>query len=311
MNSQSAYRFAHLSDPHLSSLQHVKWHQLLNKRLTGYLSWRKSRRAEHRPEVLDAMLDDLHQAKPEHVAVTGDLTHIGLPQEFHQAQQWLERLGQPQDVTVIPGNHDAYVPSPWLESLASWQPWMLSDSLQGLPADQGSADIFPSLRIRGPVAFIGLSSAVPSPPFFATGQLGNAQLERLAGLLTQAREQALFRVVLVHHPAVPGTEKWRKRLIDAPALCEVIARNGAELVLHGHSHRVHENVIKSTGRSIPVIGIPSASAIGQRAGRKAQYYLYTVARCGDDWELHQSIREYDLAKGAFRQVQQRSVKIPQ
>ena len=52
--SSSAFSFAQLSDPHLTSLEQVRWRQLLNKRLFGYLSWRRKRRHEHRSEVLDA-----------------------------------------------------------------------------------------------------------------------------------------------------------------------------------------------------------------------------------------------------------------
>ena len=44
--------FAQISDPHLSSLEGVRPGDLLNKRALGYLSWRRKRRFEHRPEVL-------------------------------------------------------------------------------------------------------------------------------------------------------------------------------------------------------------------------------------------------------------------
>ena len=99
--------FAHLSDPHLTSLDGVRWRQLLNKRVLGYLSWRRRRRAEHRSEVLDVLLEDLGTTRPEHIVITGDLTHTGLPDEFHQARLWLDRLGAAERVTVVPGNHDA------------------------------------------------------------------------------------------------------------------------------------------------------------------------------------------------------------
>ena len=59
------------------------------------------------------------------------------------------------------------------------------------------------------------STATPSAPFMATGSLGGRQLQRLADLLRDTGRQGLFRVVLLHHPPVPGEEKWRKRLTDA------------------------------------------------------------------------------------------------
>ena len=50
----NSFSFAQLSDPHLSTLDNVRWYQLLSKRWMGYLSWLKKRRHEHRAEVLAA-----------------------------------------------------------------------------------------------------------------------------------------------------------------------------------------------------------------------------------------------------------------
>jgi 3',5'-cyclic AMP phosphodiesterase CpdA len=302
--------FAQLSDPHLSSLDDVRWRDLASKRLLGYLSWRKRRRAEHRSEVLDCMQRDLESKRPEHMVITGDLTHIGLPDEFRQARSWLESLGEPRDVTVIPGNHDAYVHASWANSFAWWEPWMISD---GEPVITGKANrfdtVFPSLRIRGPVAFIGLSSAAPSAPFMATGRIGAHQLERLETLLETTGRQGLFRVVLLHHPPVPGEEKWRKRLTDAGTLCQVIARCGAELVLHGHRHRSVQSRIEIPGTHVPVFGIPSASAIGHKPGRAAQYYLYRVVRKTAAWGLHVAVLGYSAEQDRFSNRSESHIEI--
>ena len=298
--------FAQLSDPHLSSLQGVRWRDLANKRVLGYLSWRRRRRAEHSGEVLEALQRDLAQTRPEHLVITGDLTHIGLPDEFRQARRWLETLGGPHEVTVVPGNHDAYIHAPWKHSFSHWQPYMASDGED----DPDPAHLFPSLRVRGPVAFIGLSSARPSGPFFATGSLGPDQLGKLAQLLDETGRRGLFRVVLIHHPPVPGEEKWRKRLKDAQALCDVIGEHGAELVLHGHRHRASESGIEIPGQKVPVFGIPSASSLGHKPGRMAQYYLYRLQPAGDQWKLDISVRGYSPRRHAFAQVHDRLVEIP-
>ena len=147
------------------------------------------------------------------------------------------------------------------------------------------------------MAFIGLSSARPSAPLLATGRLGESQLKRLETLLEQTRSQGLFRVVLLHHPPVPGEERWRKRLTDAAQLCAVIARHGAELVLHGHRHRSVQSRIEIPGTHVPVFGIPSASSIG--TGRVAQYHLYTVHASAAAWELELEVRGYDAETDRF------------
>jgi 3',5'-cyclic AMP phosphodiesterase CpdA len=296
---ENALTFAQLSDPHLSSLDGARWHELTNKRLLGYLSWRRRRRAEHRGEVLEALRRDLLGIRPGHLVITGDLTQIALPDEFRQARDWLDTLGSPSDVTVVPGNHDAYVPVSWAQGLSQWEPYLVSDDARRGGRADSAETVFPSLRVRGPVAFIGLSSARPSAPLLATGRLGGSQLERLEALLEQTRREGLFRVVLLHHPPVPGEERWRKRLTDAAPLCAVIARQGAELVLHGHRHRSVQSRIEIPGTHVPVFGIPSASSIGHRTGRMARYHIYTVHPSDAVWELELEVRGYTAAAEAF------------
>ena len=302
--------FAQLSDPHLTSLQSVRWRQLMNKRVLGYLSWHHKRRAEHRGEVLDALLCDLRQTRPEHIVITGDLTHIGLPDEFRQARLWLDRLGAADRVTVVPGNHDAYVRTPWSSTFSLWQPYMQSDPELAEFPDPGNAQLFPTLRIRNGVALIGLSSAGASAPFLATGSLGAKQRQRLSMLLRQAAGQGLFRIVLLHHPPRVDDEKWRKRLTDGKALCSVLERDGAELVLHGHSHRTVEAGIPHGQGKIPVFGIPSASAIGHRGGQCAQYYLYKVRREGDHWSVRVSVRAYQVDQNRFSLQHEHHLSVP-
>jgi len=274
------YTLAHLSDPHLSSLNSVRLRDLLNKRLLGYLSWCQHRRHEHRPEVLEALLEDLRVQQPEQIAITGDMTHLGLPEEFREVRQWLQRLGDPGQLSIVPGNHDDYVAVPWQHSFALWQDYMCNDS----PAEAGaSGPCFPSLRIRGPLALIGVSSARPMPPLLATGTVGAAQLRRLEELLATAGALGLCRVLLIHHPPLPHSIAWRKRLTDWAALCEILRRQGVEMILHGHAHYSSQASLETPCGSIPVLGVPSASGLGLKAGRGAQYHLYHFSSGSQGW----------------------------
>jgi len=288
----ASFTFAHLSDPHLTSLDDVAWRDLTNKRILGYLSWRHKRRDEHRLEVLDALQRDLLHTRPEQIVITGDLTHIGLPEEFRQVRHWLDQLGDADRVSIIPGNHDAYIRTPWKYTMSHWEPWMRSDVRAGDPW-------FPSLRVRGDIAFIGLSSARATRPFMATGTLGEAQLQRLSQLLEETGRKGLFRVVMLHHPPRPQDEKWRKRLTDGKRLCRVLEQHGAEAVLHGHSHRPMQRALEHAGREIPVFGVASASAIGRKPGRRAQYNVFTVGKTDGCWHLHQLVRSYQLENDRF------------
>ena len=286
--------FAQISDPHLSSLEQVSPWDLLGKRGLGYLSWRRKRRFEHRREVLEALERDLQQFRLQQLLVTGDLTHIGLPQEFEQARAWLEHLGAPDSIALVPGNHDACVADDWDRTFALWQDYMASDEGPGAPSS-----LFPSLRVRGDIAFIGVSTGCPKPPLMATGTAGPGQLDRLPGLLQKAAARDLFRVVYLHHCPLPGHEKWRKRLTDAPAVEALLVEHGAELILHGHGHRAHYHELATRQGIAPVIAVPSASALGLHGADIARYNCYEVQRSDSGWQLEISGRKYHSATGEF------------
>ena len=302
-----SFSLAHLSDLHLTTLENVKVPQLLSKRMLGYFSWRRKRRVVHRLDIVEALLEDLRATRPDHIAVTGDLTHLGLPNEFAEARQWLTRLGSPEQVTVIPGNHEAYAGRDWFRSCAMWAPYLNSDVEWGFSK---TADFFPSLRIRGQVALIGLCSARPSLPFLAIGSLGKKQLAGLETLLWKTGEEELLRIILIHHPPVPGIIKWRKRLIDGRAFAAIVARSGAELVLHGHAHAPTLSVLPTPTGDIPVIGTPSASELNPSSGRCASYNIYRLNRIGLNWELTMSVRVYSEASGRFVAEKATTLSIP-
>ena len=68
-------------------------------------------------------------------------------------------------------------------------------------------DQFPVVRKLGKLSLIGLSTACVTPVFMATGKLGEAQLQRLDGLLQQAADEGQMVVLLIHHPPLPGYDQ--------------------------------------------------------------------------------------------------------
>lgn len=230
--------------------------------------------------MLEALLHDLAAIRHDHLAVTGDLTNVSLEDEFDAARRWLARLGAPDAVTLVPGNHDAYVRVPEARSWALWSDYLASDAageelcteLWG--REKAGALRFPSLRLVGPLALVGLCSARATLPLLAGGSLGDAQRERLADLLRELGARGRTRVVLVHHPPEPGAVAWRRALWDADRLGQVLRRCGAELVLHGHMHRTRVGALPGPAGAVPVVGVRSASHRGGKPGRVARYHLY-------------------------------------
>jgi 3',5'-cyclic AMP phosphodiesterase CpdA len=279
------FTLAHLSDPHLAPLPQPRRRELIGKRITGYLNWQRSRRFVHDPTTLATIVADLKAQRPDHIAVTGDLANIALPGEFLRGRDWLKRLGPASDVSVVPGNHDAYVRDGMADAIRQWGAFMSGDD---------GKTAFPYLRRRGPLALIGVSSAVPTAPFLATGWLGAAQLAALAKMLDAAKAETLFRVVMIHHPPVSQASR-HKRLLDAGMLARVIAARGAELVLHGHDHRPMLNWLDGpNGTRVPAVGVPSASAAPGTTDDAAAYNLYRVDGAAGAWTCEM------IARGADR-----------
>jgi 3',5'-cyclic AMP phosphodiesterase CpdA len=266
---------AHLSDPHLAPLPEPRWPELIGKRATGYINWRRKRRLIHRPDVLARIVADLQAQAPDHIAVTGDLVNIALAAEFAPARAFLERLGPPHEVTLVPGNHDAYVRGAAPFPRQHWGDYFSGDDATELAGE------FPFLRRRGPLALIGVSTAVPTPPFMATGRLGAGQLARLAALLDDCT--GLFRVVLMHHPPASKPGRHFKRLTDGADFRATLARHGAELVIHGHDHERSLIELPGPRHRIPVIGVPSASEAPPGEHDPAGYNLYRIDGDAGAW----------------------------
>lgn len=274
---------AHLSDVHLAPPPGIPLRHLNLKRGLGYLNWQRGRRHAHQRPALDLVVADMLAHRPDHIAVTGDLINLGLPAEYEAAREWLEDLGAPDSVTVVPGNHDVYTNLRGDPGVARWADFMRADAW-GAKLTEGAREPFPFVRRVGPAALIGLNSAVETPPFVAAGRLGGAQLAALAELLSKVEAEGLIRVVLIHHPPLPGQGPASRSLRDAAALQDVLAEHGAELVLHGHNHRdSHVDFARvSNGgarRRIPVIGIASGSIGRRHRGEPlGRYNLLRIAR---------------------------------
>lgn len=248
--------------------------ELMGKRLTGYLNWRSGRAARHDMALLARIVADMRAQRPDHIAMTGDILNIGLAAEFPLASAWLKTLGAPDDVSFTPGNHDAYVRSALKDLARTFAPWTASET-------RGPAR-YPYLRRRGDLALIGLSSGVPTAPFIASGTLGPAQRDELERLLTTLGEEDCARVIMVHHPPHGAGATTGRGLTDSRAFEALIARAGAELIVHGHDHRYSVTRIAGARGPVPVVGAPSASAAGER---RAGYHLFRFERAKRGWTI--------------------------
>jgi 3',5'-cyclic AMP phosphodiesterase CpdA len=210
---------------------------LFNKRVTGWANTRLRRGRVFRRRYLEAVLDAASRA--DHVVITGDVTNLALDGEYREAVRLLERRAGAAEVTIVPGNHDLYLPS--IRRERRFQHYLGPFVRSDLPelAVEVAAGAYPFVKLRGPAAIIGLSSAVPRPPFIAAGYLGHEQIAALKAVLAHPEVAKRLPVILVHHPPVDSRNRLlqlRDGLTDAASLRDVLATVPRGLVLFGHLH---------------------------------------------------------------------------
>lgn len=281
------FTLAHLSDIHLSLPRNPRLAELRSKRLIGYLNILRRRGASHQDWAVEALVAALKAEQPDHVALTGDFVNLSTPDEFIRAGKWLESHFTPDRASLVPGNHDAYVAVPEEAGIGLWRAFMRAD---GRAPDPNPSLDWPYLRRRDDVALIGVTTSMPSAPFLGVGRVGPAQLVRFTELLAELGREGCCRIVLIHHPPHPVPTHWHKRLLDAAALAEILAGAGAELILHGHNHTDTLYFTPGPKRPIPIVGVPSASAIGMPPKPSAQYHLFRIEAAGNGWSIEMSAR---------------------
>jgi 3',5'-cyclic AMP phosphodiesterase CpdA len=277
MSMAETMRVAHCSDLHLLSLEGVRWLELANKRWLGGLNLLARRSRHHHNHVVEAMIQDINAQAMDHVVCTGDLTNLGLATEFRFARRCFDALSLgPDGVTVIPGNHDAYV----REALGHFGSFFGDYCRPDPDWRDGAGAPWPIVRVRGSVAIIGLCSSVPTPWFTAYGRIEAGQLARLRRVLTAPALADKLRIVAIHHPPAGKRARHPTRGLHGwQALAEVLAETGAELVLHGHEHRdLRHDIAGPGGARIPVLGIQSGSYHGLHAEHTARYRVFDVSR---------------------------------
>jgi 3',5'-cyclic AMP phosphodiesterase CpdA len=277
---EKMFTLAHISDIHLGPMPDMSILELMSKRITGYVNWHRNRRKQLFGNTLELLLRDVQKHAPDHLAVTGDLVNLATDIEIKAAGIWLNSFSKPEDVSVVPGNHDAYVPGALDKALDEWRAWITPDT----PRQDGHE--FPYLRIRGKVALIGVSTATASPPFMASGFFGPNQARRFANLLKDVGDAGLFRVVMIHHPPIHGATATYKRMIGIRRFGAAVHLGGAELVLHGHTHLNTLYWLPTPdGSRAPVVGIASASQGNGGHKPPAAYNLFRIDGERGDWSL--------------------------
>ena len=157
------------SDPHLPPMPRPRVRDLLGKRITGYLNWQIRRAPHHLPGTIDAIVNDVVAARPDHVVVTGDLVNLALPDEFAMARKFLSRLGTTGRSASFRATTISMCAAPKPATSTAWRDFLSVDEAGKFAVPLSCAG---AVRSRS-------SARRPRSqrlPFFATGRLRGEQL---------------------------------------------------------------------------------------------------------------------------------------
>lgn len=273
-------RVAHCSDLHLLSHDGARWLDLANKRWIGAMNLIGTRSRHYHVDAFNHMIEDMNEQGIEHVLCTGDVTNLALEQEFRFARAMFDRLVRgPANVTVIPGNHDAYVAEGVGHFSTIFDAYHQTDPGWEWPASADPADDthWPIVRVRDELAIIGLSTSRQTPWFTAYGRIGEGQLDRLRQALSDPRLAHKARLVAIHHPPAGRRAMNKIRgLKDHAPFAAILAEHGADLVLHGHEHQDLTESLPGPLGVIPVRGIASGTYHHNKVDRIARYRVFEI-----------------------------------
>lgn len=266
----TSLRIAHFSDTHVLSLDGAHLREFVNKRATGAVNLAFNRAKQYRVEVFERLLDTLVAQRPDHAICTGDLVNLALTAEFRCVRDLLSARFGAEELTLVPGNHDAYERDATRAARfeTHFGDWMPRD----IPSGPGP---FPVVRLLPGLAIVGLTTAVPTPVFMATGTVGAPQLEAVRQVLAHPDLQGRFKLVMLHHPLLPDPSRPLdplRRLTDAADVVSVLREGGADLIVHGHNHVFLRN--RLPGTEVPIIQVASGSR--RRAGHMAEMNVYRI-----------------------------------
>lgn len=232
-------KIGHISDLHVFDLKNKSPGRFLNKRLIGGANLLFKRSKAHSPQAVERAIQHLVEDHDvDHIAISGDLSNLALREEFLAADKLISAIPNATDcVSVVPGNHDYYIPS--IERDRDFErvfsPYMKS-AVNHYTLETG----YPYCKFIGDdVVLIGLNSAIASPPMFAIGEVDERELRALEAMLDDPLVAPRFKVVMLHHPLLPfehSKVEYTRRLVNASDVLEILRRTNVDMAIHGHNH---------------------------------------------------------------------------
>ena len=220
---------AQLTDLHLVESNYAQ-RRLESRARLQYLSFGRALVPEARRGRVASALREVWMRNVDHLLITGDLTEDGHQEQFEVLAELLaESRIPPERVTLVPGNHDAYIDEGGF-----------AQALRGpLRAYAATSSIAAALQFRD-VTIVPVSTAFQQSPLRSAGAIASRELASLAAIAMDPALAGHPIVFAQHHP--PGAAfipllQWLDGLTDHSALSDLFRRCPHLYVLHGHTHK--------------------------------------------------------------------------
>ncbi len=222
-------RIAHLSDLHLVEEDHRSRVGAAALRLS-WLTFGRTIDYEARCRRVARALQLATLGGADHVIVTGDLTEDGIDEQLELLGAILHESSiDPERVTLVPGNHDAYADGSAFER-----------ALEGPLAAFAKTSARGACTVLDDVIVLPISTAIAQSYTRSAGKLGSDAVARIDRAAQVAAELGRALIVAQHHPPtghlVPAITYWDGLHDHASERALLVAHPGAH-VLHGHTHR--------------------------------------------------------------------------
>lgn len=252
-------RILHFSDVHVDvPASAVPVREWLGKRLVGGLNHalRRGRHFARSREKLAALARFAAAEQVDLALGTGDFTILGTEPELRAAADAVAPLAsRPAGLTVLPGNHDLYLPDGIRDGRFErhFGPWMKSDC-----PDLATDGVWPLVRLFDHAAVVCIGSARPNPePWRSSGLVPDAHLAGLRRALVDPRLKGRFVIVATHY--APRRENGKPDsplhgLDNADALLDALGGVERGCLVHGHIHRQYRLQLPGVRPSILCAG---------------------------------------------------------
>ncbi|MBT6223463.1 MAG: metallophosphoesterase [Rhodobiaceae bacterium] len=303
------YSISHISDLHLPIKKKPKYKELFNKRIIGFINWHLNRKNIHNDNIIKDLINDLKKQGSDHLIVSGDLINLSLEDEYINASKILKKISIPENISVVPGNHDCYIQMDFDKSIIHWKDYIKTDVVLSKYFKM-KKNTFPYLKVRNEIALIGLSTAIPTLPFMCYGKIGKDQLIKLEDIFIYLSKKNYFKILILHHPIHKIGPFNYKGLLDNDKLIKLLDDYNIELLLHGHLHKDSITYLKTKNSIIPCFGIPSSSNVNKKA-KQTSYNKYEIYKMNDEWNfnVYRRIYKNDINEFTQEKIELNEIKI--